>query len=366
MAFTSQELASIANAAINFHFNKGEVFKQAIQTKPMLALMERKKKTFPGGKGDITLNVKGQYGFPKNLSTGAGVTVPSGGSDAVKGYTHDDTVQFYTPSNIQQAAFTWREHHLGITLSHTELKMDGISVTDTNGDGTRSHSRREMTMLANLLEEKLDDMAEKYAIDMNALLWGDGGGDAKALAGIRAIVTDNPATGTVGGIDRAAGSGVNQWWRNRSLLGIASSPNNGGVLIQALQKEYLQLKRFGGNPDTFLCGSDFLDALTIEMRANGYYSGSGFASGGELSVGQLKLFGVPIQYDPTLDGAMAKSKFGYFFDSNAIFLMTMENEWRRQHTPARPASQFVLYRSITSTGQLVARQCNSSGVYSIA
>jgi hypothetical protein len=365
MAFTQQELDSIANSAINYHLNKGEVFKQTVQNKPLLALFERKKKTFPGGKGAITLNVKGDYGFPINRSTGADVTVPSGGSETVKGYTHDDTVQFYTPANVIQASYTWREHHLGITLTHTELKMDGISVTDTNGEGTRSHSRREMTMLANLLEEKLDDMAEKYAIDMNALLWGDGGGDAKALAGIRSIITDNPTTGTVGGIDRAAGSGTYAWWRNRYLLSIASSPNNGGVLIQNLQKEYLQLKRYGGNPDTFLVGSDFLDALTTEMRANGYYSGSGFASGGELSVGQLKLFGVPIQYDPTLDG-LSKSKYGYWFDSNAIFLMTMENEWRRQHTPARPASQFVLYRSITSTGQLVANRCNSSGVYSIA
>jgi hypothetical protein len=38
---------------------------------------------------------------------------------------------------------------------------------------------------------------------MNTLLWGDGTGDAKALAGIRALITANPTTGTIGGIDRA-------------------------------------------------------------------------------------------------------------------------------------------------------------------
>ena len=39
---------------------------------------------------------------------------------------------------------------------------------------------------------------------------------------------------------------------------------------------------------------------------------------------------------------------------------------KRTHHPARPEDKFVLYRSITCTGQLVARQLNSSGVFDIA
>ena len=45
--------------------------------------------------------------------------------------------------------------------------------------------------------------------------------------------------------------------------------------------------------------------------------------------------------------------------------MAMEDEWRKDHTPARPANQFVLYRSITCTGQMVATQLNCQGVYEI-
>jgi hypothetical protein len=193
------------------------------------------------------------------------------------------------------------------------------------------------------------------------MFWGDGTADALGFAGIQSIITEAPATGTVGGIDRA----TDAWWRNRAQLGIASAPTNGGVLAQVLQNEYRQLQRYGGSPDLFLAGSDFVAALEGEMRANGYYSDSGFTGGGDLSMGGIKFKGTQIQYDPWLDNN-GKSKYGYWIDTKRVFLMKMENEWRRQHNPARPHDQFVVHRSITSTGQVIATQCNSSGVYSIA
>ena len=60
-------------------------------------------------------------------------------------------------------------------LTLTELKKDGISVTDsTTSSGTQNHSGRDSTVLVNLFEDKLDDMMEGYARGMNDLLYGDG------------------------------------------------------------------------------------------------------------------------------------------------------------------------------------------------
>ena len=349
MAFTAGELASIANAALDYYFEKGKAFKQSIETKPLIAAMERKAKTFSGGKGDISLGIKGNYG-------------DGTGNDVLKGYTHDDQVNFYTPANIQRANFPWRETHIGLTLTNTELKIDGLSLTNTtSGLGTTAMAGREMHVLVGLLEDKIEDLGEQYLRGLNDMFWGDGTADALGFAGVQSIVTDAPATGTVGGIDRA----VDVWWRNRSSLAIASAPTNGGVLAQVLQNEHRQLKRYGGNPDLFLAGSDFIDALEIEMRANGYYTDSGFTSGGDMAVGSIKFKGTTIQYDPWLDNNAA-SKYGYWLDTKAICLQKMQGEWRRSHDPARPADQFVVHRSITSTGQITASQCNSSGVYSIA
>src|SRR5580765_4614743 len=129
MAFTAGEITNIANAALDFYFSKGDVFRQTLQKRPLWDKMSSKRKSFPGGKGSISLAVSGTFG-------------DGSGNDVIKGYTHNDTVNFYTPANILRANFPWREHHIGLMLTHTELKIDGISVVDTNGADTSNHSGR--------------------------------------------------------------------------------------------------------------------------------------------------------------------------------------------------------------------------------
>lgn len=359
MAFTAGEITNIANAALDYYYNKGDTFKQSIQSKPLLRLMEGSAKSFPGGKGNISLAVKGAYGA-------------GGVNDKVTGYTHNDTVSFYTPANIQRINYPWREHHIGITLTHTELKIDGISVTDEHGDGTSmsNHSDRDVTVLVNLLQDKYEDFGEQYARTMNALMWGDGVTDAKALAGLQSIIVAVPNTGSTGGLSRAA----NTWWRNRAATTafgaaagrgpITSSPTNGGALLTFLQSEYRQLIRYGGRPTKCLAGSDFIAAMETEIRANGNYSMNGFQGTQDGSMGQMRFMGTTIEYDPTLDD-LGFSKRAYWWDPRHIYLMKQDGEWDHKFTPARPYNQFVVYKSMTHTGQMVAQQLNSSLVVEI-
>lgn len=361
MAFTAGELAHIANAALDFYLNdNGSTFKQTIQSKPLLALIEGKAKSFPGGKGKISVPIKLAYG-------------DGSGNDGVKGFSHNDTVGFFTPANSSRAEYVWREHHIGFTMTHTELKIDGISVVDTNGAEVSNHSQREKTVLFGLLEDKLHEFGELYARTMNGLFWGDGTGDAKALAGMRSIITANPRTGTVGGVDRSLAA--NALWRNRARTAahaaaggegaVTSNPANGGALLQLLQQDLRQLRRYGGNPNRCYAGSDFIGAMEIELRANGYYGSNGFRGKQDGAMGGLSFDGIDIVYDPTLDD-LSLAKRAYIWDDRHINLYKMQGEWKRQHTPARPANQFVLYRSLTCTGQFVATQCNSAEVIDIA
>jgi len=362
MAFQAAELTSIANAALDYYFDRGKLYLQDIQAKPLLDCIWGKKKTFPGGKGNISVGIKGDHGT--DASGG-------GGSDTVTGYTHDDTVTFYTPANIKRANYPWREHHLGLQITHTELKIDGISVVDTNGAKTATHSRAEETRLASLLEDKLEDLTVQWQRGMNNLLWDDGTTDAAALAGIQALVTDNPTAGVVGGIDRATAV----FWRNRAATAahgvaggqgvITSAAANGGALLTFLQNEWRQLRRYGGKIDKILAGSDFIQAMETEIRANGNYSLTGFTGKQDGAMGEMEFKGVKVMYDPSLDD-LSLSKRAYFIDSRRIFLDMIEGETMHHHTPSRPAEKFVLYRSITNTGQLVMTQANCHGVYDIA
>lgn len=368
MPLTQAQIDMIANGALDFYMNSGTAFQQSIQDRPLLAKLESRAKTFPGGKGKITVFVNSAFGA-------AGV------NDSLVGYTADDVVSFYNPANLDKLEFTWREHHIGLTVTHTELKNDGISITNESG-ATSNHSGRDKTALINLWETKLFDFGERYARSLNLLCWGDGTLDAKALHGIRHFIVADPSVGTVGGKDRS--QAANAYLRNRARTAafgakvtatpalaahggdrVTSSAANGGALITELQKEALMLRRYGAKPDTFLAGSDFIAAYRAEIRANGNYSMNGFKGPQDGAMGEVLFDGTPIVYDPTLDD-LGLAKRAYWFDSRHIYLQKMEAEWKKVSNPARPVDKFVLNRSITSTGQMVATQLNGALVIDIA
>lgn len=347
MPFSAQELDNIANAAMDFYL-KGDAIAQSIQKRPLYDKLRAAAKTFPGGKESIRGNVKGDY------------------TTAFTGYTHDDTVSYANPANLKQFDFPWKELHAGISLTHTELKKDGISVVDTNGESVSQHTDREMTAITNLLDDKLDDMSEGSARSFNEMLWEDGSASTKNIPGVQSLISLTPAVGTTGGIDRA----TNTWWRNRALVGAtkvtASAANQ--TLSKALRSEVRQLTRFGGRPGIWLAGSSFIDALELEVSEKGVYTQEGFMKAGatEIGMADIRMRGVgTCVYDPTLDD-LGLEKFSYLIDGRHLFLDTMDGEDMKQHSPARPPEKYVMYRGVTYTGGLVCNQLNCHGVYEVA
>src|SRR5690606_41362735 len=65
---------------------------------------------------------------------------------------------------------------------------------------------REEQALANILDNKMEDLAEDYAVSMEGLIHGDGSSDTKAIAGIRSFILDSPAQGSFGGLSRVTNS----------------------------------------------------------------------------------------------------------------------------------------------------------------
>lgn len=344
MPFTAQELDNAANALLDFHV-RGPAYSQVIQDRPLFDCLMGKQKTFPGGKEFITDPVKGTY------------------STAVQGYTHDDEVSYTNPANIKRTQTKWYEIHAGISLTLTELKMSGISVVDSmTSKSTTNHSQKEAVVLTDLLEDKIEDMMEGFARSFTDMLWRDGTQDAKAIPGIQSFILTAPTTGITFGIDRAA----NSWWRNRASLSIDSSTASNQNLVNTLQKEFRQLRRYRGRPTKFLAGSDYMDAFEKELRAKGNYTLEGWANKKSIdaSIADIAFKGLMIEYDPALDD-LSLSKYGYIFDERRLYLKTMDGEDRKTHTPARPPQRYVMYRSMTYTGALCCNQLNAQEVTSI-
>ena len=345
MPFTAQEIENALNATLDFYV-KGQPLSQTIQDKPLLEAMRRAQKTFPGGRGEIKGNVKADY------------------TTAFVGYTHDDTVTYVNPANIKQYSYEWFELHAGITVTLTELKKDGITVTDTtSGDGTSNHSGREKTAISNLLQDKLEDMDEGMARSMNSIMMLDGTQSAKVFAGLQHLVADDPTTGVVGGIDAAA----NVWWRNRAKVGsgkITHSTTN-QTLTKTLRSEVRQLRRYGGRPNLILAGSGFIEKLEAEIHEKGTYTDAGFLNAGatEIAMADITMRGVgKVMYDPTLDD-LDRENFAYFLDTRHIYPYVMEGEDMKTHSPARPHVKYVWYRGVTYTGTMVTNKRNAHAVY---
>jgi hypothetical protein len=113
-----------------------------------------------------------------------------------------------------------------------------------------------------------------------------------------------------------------------------------------------------------------MDRLNKELSARGFYTQTGYARGADIKVGDITFAGLTFKYDPTMDdigttlgGSTNFAKRAYILDSSKLGLYYMENERMKKHSPARPYNQYVMYRAITTTGVLAARQLNCHGVY---
>jgi hypothetical protein len=346
MALGLTVASDIVSMALTMYV-RGKVFAQTVQDKPLVRILQAKKKTFPGGKDNVSLPVQ--------------INFMSGVSGFFQGFAEDDALVFTQAQNALRGTYPWKEMHAGLILTETELKKDGITVTDNQK--TSEHSEVELTRLTSILQNRLEDFGESWARSMNSMLWGDGSQDAKQIPGVRSLMFDDSTVGTVGGLSNVTYPA----WRNRSSLNITASEEN-QTLSKTLRGELRQLKRFGGKPNIALAGSAFIEALESELQSKGLYSYEGFVNNGktDLGIADISLRGLgTFTYDPTLDD-MGMSKKCYIFDDSKLTLYPMQDEENKLREPVRPYQYLVYMRSMTYTGALCARQRNCSGVYSIA
>ncbi len=346
MALSLTVASDIASAALDF-FVRGDALLQTQQERPLLAFLNQGEETFPGGKDKISVPVQGAV-----MNDTAGFFA---------GYSEDDELTFDQASNILRAEVSWKECHAGFIITHTELKKDGISVTDGESR-TSEHSDVALTRLVAILKNRLDDFSESWARAVNDMMWKDGTQDSKQVAGLTSILTETPTTGTVEALSQVTYS----WWRSRLSLSLVPSAEN-QTISKFFRNEILQLSRYGGKPNKALCGSSFWDALMQEVEKKGMYTTTGFANrNNDIGLNRISVQGIgTFEYDPTLD-SLGRSKYCYVIDSRRLKQRPMEGEKNKTLEPARPYQYLVMLKSMTWTGGLIANQLNGMGVYSIA
>lgn len=339
----------LANLVLD-HYERSKVTMQTNQDKPLVMALNANKKEFAAGKTYISEPIQG--------------TVMSDTPGFLQGYSEDDALNFEQAQNALRAQYPWKEVAASLIISHTELKRDGITISDNQKEST--HSGRDIDILTEILENRIEDFSESWDRTFNYMLWQDGSQDAKKIPGLFSMLTDTGNQGTLGGQSRA----TYWWWQQRVLAGntkITVSPS-AQTLTRRLRSEVRQLIRYGMKPDQIQCGSQFIDGLELEVQEKGVYTMEGFRDEGKTDVGMAKIrmrgLGV-FEYDPTLDD-MGLSKRAYIWSSKAIQLRPMAQEDGKMLTPARPYQYMVFLQTKTWTGAMTCKQLNCNGVYEIA
>ena len=350
----------VAASTIEDFINPGDPKEilQHVQKKPLLRALYAKKKEF--GAAGPNASAGGQP--PANVREPVQGALMRDKPGNYVGITGSNTLGFNISDGAIQTTCPVRWMHSGFEITHEELMFQGVVVTNNRAS---EPSKEEKVALFNALELKKADYGESIEYGRNQTLWLDGTQDPLAIAGIKSILSDDPTAGTCLGIPRS-----NVWWRHIARTGVGNALGKlayskaDQTLTETLDHDYIQLCRYGGQPDTFLAGSDLIDALNREARAKGMNSVTGwYDEKMNIHVKGIRMDKYDIEYDPTLD-LIGESKRIYAWDSTKLKLRPQKGQWGKVTHQNQPYDSFVMLLSTTDRGVLTCNQmdCNYVGV----
>lgn len=348
MPFNSEQLSYAGKASMDFIIRQSPTDIYNVE-RPLLKALRASQKEFPGAK---------QYVNEKLRSA----------NDAnFQWFGPDGEVTFNRKRTLTEANFAWGSAHDGFALTEEELLQNFITVTD---DKNAAPTTSEKHQFVNLITENTETLklgfAEKFDYDLHL----DGTQSSDAIPGLDALVSTTPATGTVGGIDRASVAA----WRNQVSLDIASTA---GVLSTEMEKMYRACTRVGGNaPNLILAGSKFIDAYRAEIRATHdlqISGGRGGVKGADASIDGLTFKGIQIVWDPVMDdlqanlaAAKAWDKRCYFLNTRFLKLRPAKGQDMVVRNPPRVYNRYTHYWGLTWRGAMTITHPAAMGVMTIA
>lgn len=221
------------------------------------------------------------------LLAGGSVEVLDGGEAIVRpiSFAENGTFGFFsgfdtldiTPSNtLTSVEYDWKNANVSIRLSGEDMRKNA---------GTNR--------ILNLLKQKIDNAETTMANNLSTSVYSDGtGSSGKELGGLALLVADAPATGTVGGIDRAADA----FWRNQvtNVAGITSSN-----IVAAMDDLWLKCQRGLDVPKLIVCGATIFQAYKDSFAGQQRFTGNNVTGAGFEGLKYSNDGGTaPVMFDP--------------------------------------------------------------------
>lgn len=173
--------------------------------------------------------------------------------------------------------------------------------------------------MIDLLEARIKVAEARLTNRIGADIFGDGtSNNGKGITGLASALSTSPATGTYGGIDRAA----YPWWRN---VAFDATVDGGASVTPANIQSYMnqvavQLIRGTDKPDLIIADANYYTAYLESMQAIQRVTSEDMAGAGFTS---LKYFGAGMNSDVVMGGGIGGSmpeNTMYFLNTNYLFL----------------------------------------------
>ena len=349
MPISSTDLQIAGKTSLD-DFLRNQVIDQIAVDVPLFKKLMSKRKPFLGAKQNIVAQIRKSH--DSNFAWAYGET----------------PVSFNKRNTVEQAAFPWRRCVDGFYISHDTLFSNGIEVRE--GDrGAFKLETNERVQLTHLLNEQMDAFRIGFTEKLSLELHRDGTASDDAVTGLDALISTTPATGTVGGLDRATAT----YWRNNAATAIAAT--TAGALVNAMEKEWRKCIRNGGSPDYILAGSDFIDAyrqyaVTVTNNADAGKVKTVDAGVGSGTSTGLYFKGVEIVWDPQFEQLDALESPSIPWEKRCYFINTKYIELHDDSidivSPTRPYNILALYQMVNLRLALVMKRANAHSVLSIA
>lgn len=211
-------------------------------------------------------------------------------------YQGYDTISFTNPQIATAAEYAWKLLAAPVGISGQELLQN---------------SGKER--IIDLFEAKIKNAEKTLRNVMSAAVYSDGtGSSGKQLTGLKALVADDPTSGTVGGINRATSG--NEFWRNYAK--VESTALTKDTIYGAMNAAFLGCSRGTDKPDLIVADDTMYTLYENSLVPQQRFMDSKLADAGFQN---LKFKGADVIYDGGIGGYCPAGHM-YFLNTDYIKL----------------------------------------------
>lgn len=258
--------------------------------------------------GVLADNVTENNALLRELKKKGNVKPARGGRTIVQEieYAENSTFQRYSgydtlstvPSDVFTAAeFDWKQYAVAVAIS-------GLEEIQNSGEEA----------LIDLLEARVKNAENTMLNNLASDVYSDGtASGGKQIGGLQLLVADSPATGTVGGIDRASWA----FWRNQVFDATSDGSATSATTIQGNMNEaWLEVKRGADVPNLIIADDVYFNFYWQSLQAIQRIQQ---VSTGQAGFQELMYMGAPVIADGAQGGNCPASHM-YFLNTKFIFL----------------------------------------------